>query len=118
VAVHGVARDLFVVELQQEGHGLERAPRERKLAHATHVARVEKAEADEVRERLLEIARLLAHELELVGRRVLGDDAPGTVEDDPAVRRQRLDPGAIAEGQFEIVVVLHDLQPERACDEQ
>ena len=118
VPVHGVARDFLVVELQQEGHGLERAPRQDELAHAADVALLDQAETPEPGERVFEVARLLADQLELVGRRVFRDDATGAVVDDAAIRRQRLDAGAIALRQLDVMRVLHDLQPERAADER
>ena len=118
VAVHGVARDFLVVELQQERDSLERAAGQHELAHAADVARLEQAESRQPRERVLEVTRLFADQLELVGGRVLGDHAPGAVEDDAAIRRQRLDAGAIALRQLDVVRVLHDLQPERAADQR
>ncbi len=45
VPVHGVARDLLVVELEQEWNGLERAARQHELAHARDVGRIEQSES-------------------------------------------------------------------------
>ena len=118
VPVDGIARDFLVVELEQEGNGLERAARQHELAHARDVARIEQPESRQPAERDLEIAGLLAHDLELVGGRVLGDDAAGAVVDHAAVRRQRLDARAIALRQLDIVRVLDDLEPERAAGKQ
>ncbi len=118
VAVHGVAGDFLVVELQQERDRLERAPRKHQLAHAADVSRLEQPEAHQACERVLEFSRLLADQLELVGGRVLGDHAPGAVEDDAPVRRQRLDAGAVALRQLDVVRVLHDLQPEGTADQR
>ena len=116
--MHGVARDFLVVELQQDRHGLERAPRQHQLAHAARIVRLEQPEALEPREREVEVAGLLAHEFQLVGRRVLGDDPAGAVEDQSAIGRQRLDARAVALRQLEVMLVLQHLQPESAPGQQ
>ena len=109
VTVHGVAADLVFLEPQPHGHRLEQLPGREQLADAGQVVLLQQFQADQARERGVEVGNLLAGEGQLVRRGVLRQDAPLAVVDDAAVGGQRIDAHPVALRQVGIVVVPHDL---------
>ena len=58
----------------------------------------------------VQVRDLLAHELELVGRLIFREHLARTIQDEAAIRRDRLDARAVALRKLQVVVMAHDLQ--------
>ena len=85
--VDGEPCQLFLGQLQADGHGVEAAPRLDEPAHALQVVGGEQFELDEARKCVLHVGGLLADEFELVGRAVERERLAIAVEDEAAARR-------------------------------
>ena len=119
-AVHGEARHLLLVHLKLDRNALVHLVREDGAPHGAHLLRAQHPDADELRERgihRLVVPDLLAHQLEVEGRRIVGEHQAVAIEDQPAARRNRLGADAVALRQLRVVLVLQDLQIEQPpCD--
>ena len=115
---HGERRRLLLGEVA-ELHALEAAVRADEIAQRS-CARDGSTSAEllERAQRAIEIVDLLADRDELPVRPVLGDHEAVAVVDEPARRRQRLDPEAIALRQLDEPLVVDDLQLHEPRDEQ
>ena len=115
--MHGERRKLLLGELQPDRHHVEAAPRIDRLAQAADLGRGEQPELDELLQRRIEVGRLLAGQLELVGRTVERDCLAVAVVDQPARGRHGLDADAVALRQLAEMVEAQHLQVEQAHDQ-
>ena len=116
VAAGGEARQFLVGELQLDRHGLEDAPAANVFLQAREVGVVEQPELRQADQRRVDVGDLLARQLQLIRGRVGRERQAVAVEDQPAVRRNRLDLDAVALREIREVVVLNDLQPHQSRD--
>src|SRR5580658_9667479 len=117
VAMHREAADLLVGEPQSHRHAVEGATRENHAARVLDLVAIDEPERGQATEGVVEIGYLLAHQLELVGRLVVGHHRAAAVEDQPAAGRNRIQPHPIALRQLGVIVVAHYLQENQAADE-
>ena len=68
-------------------------------------------------ERGVDVGHALAHQLELERRAILGEHRAVAIEDEAALRGQRLDAHAVALRELGVIVVAHHLQHHEAADE-
>ena len=116
-AMHGEARDFLVGEAQPDRHALEAAARAHQLARFVEIVGRQHADLDEALERGVDVGHALAHQFELEGGAVLRQHRAIAIEDQAALRGQRLDAHAIALRQLGVVVVAHHLQHHQPADQ-
>src|SRR6185369_1905187 len=116
IATGRKARQLLFRELQLDRHGFEDAPAANVLLQAREVGVVQQSELREADQRRVDIGDLFARQFELIRRRVGRERQAVAIEDQPAIRRNRLDLDAVALREIREVVVLNDLQPHQARD--
>ena len=110
--VHGERRKLLLGELQPYRHHVEAAPRIDRLTQAADLRRGEQPELGKALQRRIEVGRLLADQLELIGRAVERDRLAVAVVDQPSRGRNGIDTDAVALRQLAEVIEAHHLQIE------
>ena len=116
-AMHGEARDFLIGEAQPDRHALETAARTHEPLRFVEIVGGQHADLDEPFERGVDIRHALAHELELERGAILGEHLAVAIEDQAALRGQRLDAHAIALRKLGVIVVSHHLQHDQAADQ-
>jgi hypothetical protein len=114
-AMHGEARHLLLVHLQLDGNAFVYLVRLDDAVNGVHLFRPQHSDADQLSERRIDRlhgADLFAHELEIEGRRIVGEHQPVTIEDQPTARWNRLGADAVALRQLGVILISHDLQVE------
>ena len=118
--VDGESRHLLLVHLNLDRNALVQLVREDGPPHGADLLRVQHPDADEVRKsgiHRLVVPDLLAHQLEVEGRRIVGEHQAVAIEDESAARRNRLVADAVALRELRVVLVLQHLQIEQPpCD--
>ena len=117
VTMHREAADLLVGESQPHRYTVEGATRENHAPRVLEVIAVDEPERGQALERVVEIGYLLAHQLELVGRLVVGHHLAVAIEDQPAAGRDRIQPHPVALRQLGVIVVAQHLQENQATDQ-
>jgi hypothetical protein len=118
VAMHGEQRHFLVVELQFDGHAFVHLVQQDGAADIRDFFAVQETDVDQLGERGiqgLDVADLLAHQLDLKGRQVVGQHHPMAVQDQPAAGRDGLGADAVAQRLAGVVVVPQHLQIEQAA---
>jgi hypothetical protein len=118
VTVHGVAGDVVVAELHADRDGLERPARPQQLADPLELVALQQPELHQACQRCLEVAGLLAHEFELIGRCIVGDDPASAVTQQPAIGWKRFYPCPVFLRELREMLVAQHLQPPGAATEQ
>jgi hypothetical protein len=94
-AVHREARDFLVRETQPDRHALEAAARLHELARFVEIVERQHADLDEPLQRGFDVGHAFAHEFELERGVILGEHLAVAIEDEAALRGQRLDAHAV-----------------------
>ena len=114
---HGERCGLLLGEVA-ELHTLEAAMGAHEVAQRLVLARIDEAERLELLQRLVEALDFLRDRDELPAREIVRDHDAVAIVDEPARRRQRLEPEAVALRELGEALVVDDLENDEPRDEQ